>query len=365
MIKRFHSSGRMHAAIVLMAVFVSFLFYAYSTGITGATLKNGSGCTCHGSTPTAGVTVTINGPSTMVINETANFSVTISGGTLTRGGTNIAASGGILTAGTGMQKIGDELTHTSPAVPVSGTVTFNFTYKAPATAGNVTLYANGNSVDFTGGNNNDNWNFAANKIIQVTSVVPVELNSLSAVVAGNSVELKWVTATETNNKGFYIERKNAAESDNWQQIGFVAGKGTTSELSSYTFRDAGVSVGTYNYRLIQTDLDGSTRYYVLEDEVSVGAVADFNLMQNYPNPFNPSTVIGFSIPTDATVRLSVYDVTGSEIAVLVQSQLSAGYHSYNFDASRLTSGVYYYSLTASSANGELLYKAVNKMLLTR
>ncbi len=72
----------------------------------------------------------------------------------------------------------------------------------------------------------------------------------------------------------------------------------------------------------------------------------FALAQNYPNPFNPSTVVGFQLSVAGKTRLSVYDVLGREVAVLVDGVLAQGSHSVNFDASALPSGVYLYKLEA-------------------
>jgi len=74
----------------------------------------------------------------------------------------------------------------------------------------------------------------------------------------------------------------------------------------------------------------------------------FVVSQNYPNPFNPSTKIDYTIPKNSFVNLKVYDITGKEIAVLVNEELSAGYYSAIFDAGRynLSSGIYFYKLSA-------------------
>lgn len=73
-------------------------------------------------------------------------------------------------------------------------------------------------------------------------------------------------------------------------------------------------------------------------------VSKFNLSNNYPNPFNPSTNIEFSIPNSGIVNLTVYNILGQKVATLVSKKLSVGQHSVNFDASRLSSGVYIYRL---------------------
>lgn len=74
----------------------------------------------------------------------------------------------------------------------------------------------------------------------------------------------------------------------------------------------------------------------------------YELSQNYPNPFNPSTTIEFSIPTDASVSLKIYDILGKEAAVLVNEQRSAGTYIVNWNASNFSSGVYFYKLNAGN-----------------
>lgn len=72
----------------------------------------------------------------------------------------------------------------------------------------------------------------------------------------------------------------------------------------------------------------------------------FNLSQNYPNPFNPVTNINFSLPKSGFVSLKVYDVMGREVAALVNKDMNAGSYKVDFDASRLSTGVYFYRLSA-------------------
>ena len=77
-----------------------------------------------------------------------------------------------------------------------------------------------------------------------------------------------------------------------------------------------------------------------------GTMDEFALHQNYPNPFNPSTQIRFTLQSSDVARLTVYDLLGREVAVLVNGTMPAGSHSIAFDASNLTSGVYIYKLEA-------------------
>ena len=82
-------------------------------------------------------------------------------------------------------------------------------------------------------------------------------------------------------------------------------------------------------------------------------------MQNYPNPFNPTTSIRFGLPTESNVRLSVFNILGQEVALLVNQTMSAGYHKVDFDASQLTSGLYFYKVQAEN------FVQVKKMLLMK
>ncbi|MBN8569945.1 MAG: T9SS type A sorting domain-containing protein [Ignavibacteria bacterium] len=71
---------------------------------------------------------------------------------------------------------------------------------------------------------------------------------------------------------------------------------------------------------------------------------EISLLQNYPNPFNPTTKINFDLKSSAFAMLRVYDITGREVRTLVNEKLSAGSYSYDFNASELPSGVYFYQL---------------------
>lgn len=85
----------------------------------------------------------------------------------------------------------------------------------------------------------------------------------------------------------------------------------------------------------------------------------FVLSQNFPNPFNPETKIQFSIPASEFVTLKVFDATGREITELVNQTLTVGTYEFSFNAARLTSGVYFYTLTAGD------YRETKKMLLVK
>jgi len=90
----------------------------------------------------------------------------------------------------------------------------------------------------------------------------------------------------------------------------------------------------------------SVGVYGVEDEDGP-IIKSFALKQNYPNPFNPTTTISFNLEKSGLTTLAVYDLMGKEVAVIVENNLKVGNHQFNFDASDLSSGIYFYRLTSS------------------
>jgi hypothetical protein len=177
--------------------------------------------------------------------------------------------------------------------------------------------------------------------------LPVELASFTSAINANSVTLNWTTSTETNNSGFEIERSTANAGNEWAKVGFVSGNGTVSSPVNYTYTDKGLNIGIYNYRLKQIDFNGNYEYFNLSNEVNVGVPSQYNLSQNYPNPFNPTTRIDYQLPFDGNVSLKLFDVSGKEVMQLVNGQRSAGYYSLDINASSLSSGIYFYTISSN------------------
>ncbi|MFA6978909.1 MAG: T9SS type A sorting domain-containing protein [Ignavibacteriaceae bacterium] len=178
-----------------------------------------------------------------------------------------------------------------------------------------------------------------------TRELPVELINFQVIASNQSVDLMWQTATEVNNNGFEVERNSTAS---WSKIGFVEGNGTTTTPKKYSFHDENLPDGKYSYRLKQIDFDGRFEYsHSVVVEIS-DAPKVFALSQNYPNPFNPSTKIKFSIPQTSFVTLKVYDMLGKEIITLINEEKTIGNYEIDFNASNLSSGVYFYKIQASS-----------------
>ena len=181
--------------------------------------------------------------------------------------------------------------------------------------------------------------------------LPIELSLFTSIVTESNVTLNWTTTTEVNNSGFEIER--SVIGNDWMTISSVKGQGTTTSPQQYSYTDRGLSTGIYNYRLKQIDFNGNFEYFSLQNEVVIGTPTTFKLQQNYPNPFNPETKISYTIPVKGLVTLKVFDIMGKEVATLVNEQQTAGYYTVNFNASVLSSGVYFYRIQSENLMQEI------------
>jgi hypothetical protein len=179
--------------------------------------------------------------------------------------------------------------------------------------------------------------------------IPVELSMLKAEFKMNSVKLIWKTATEVKNYGFEIQRLViSGKCTEFEKIGFVEGYGNSNSPKDYSFTDENVPCGKVQYRLKQIDTDGKYEYSkTIEIEIQA-IIKEFSLFQNYPNPFNPVTTIKYSLPVSGSVTIKIYDVLGNEITTLINNVIKEpGYHSLEFNAKLLPSGIYFYKLTTN------------------
>lgn len=351
--------------VIPILVFFGILVWGFSNTnnngarVVGCTELNGNGCVCHDLNRDNTVGVSVVGPTVLRAGETAEYRMYLWGGPSLGGGYNVAARfGAVNTPDSFSIKIGGELTQSFP-IPFpqySDSLYWRFLYTAPDTAGTDTIYSVGLSTnhDYVP-DVGDKWNYGPKfPVTVIGTAVPVEFASFSANIISGGVQLNWSTATETNNAGFEVQRAVSVKAANgilnWETIGFVKGKGTTTERNSYSFNDktALSTVGrnsTLKYRLKQTDFDGTVGYSaVAEVEYDNKTVNDFRVSQNFPNPFNPSTRIDYVLGKDASVGVEVYTSGGELVRDETLGNKSAGSYSYLLDlgaqSSSLTSGVY-------------------------
>lgn len=188
------------------------------------------------------------------------------------------------------------------------------------------------------------------------NALPVELNAFTADVIGKKIQLKWTTATETNNAGFDVEKLIGSA---WTKIGNVAGHGTTNAPQSYSFVDAQAK-GRVVYRLKQIDRDGAFQYSQSVEANAGLSASDFTLSQNHPNPFNPSTTFSFAVQSAEPVTVTVYNALGQAVKELFNGVATANeVYTLSFDGSQLSSGTYFYALRSASRN------EVRKMVLMK
>jgi hypothetical protein len=168
--------------------------------------------------------------------------------------------------------------------------------------------------------------------------------------------LQWRSPLITDGKGFFVERGASADMSDpsWEIVGKVA-YNTTGE---YGYSEH-LTEGTYYYRVSAYDEDGIGYESQAIRIEAVDLPSQYALSQNYPNPFNPTTSITYAIPEAQYVMLKVYDSYGREVKTLVDKEQTSGVYTVSFDASALTSGIYFYKIQA----GE--FTQVKKMTLTK
>ncbi len=203
--------------------------------------------------------------------------------------------------------------------------------------------------------------------------IPVELTSFDGVMSRGRIDLMWETASETNNYGFYVERRVATDDPNaeWNKITMVKSKagenGNSNATLSYTYKDYDVTPNTtYQYRLRQLDIDG-TEACECSDIISVtyDQAYALDLKQNSPNPFSDFTNIKFTVPERQHVKVEVLDIYGNVVYTVVDDQLSAGTHdTFNWkgidqSGKKVANGTYICRLTAGDK------VRTNKMTITR
>ncbi len=167
--------------------------------------------------------------------------------------------------------------------------------------------------------------------------LPVSLQSFTAVSTSKGIDIKWITASESDNIGFIIERKT--EETNWMQIASykthteLTGQGTTSSPFKYIFTDKNVSAGVnYIYRLSKVSTTGTINS-IGTTSVNETVPVFTQLFSAYPNPFNPSTTLKYNLAKENHITMLVYDVLGRQVKQLINQKQPAGEYSVQWNGS--------------------------------
>lgn len=185
-----------------------------------------------------------------------------------------------------------------------------------------------------------------------------------SVTSSEKAQITWTANSETNISGYEIERN---ESGSWENIGTIS-------TSSYVDNDVNINpmfddLISWRVRAKNTYNQYSTYSSIVSTDNGVLHKRDnknlsekmpqYYLINAYPNPFNPTTKISFQIPETGYVSLKVYNSLGKEVADLVNEMKTEGKYTEIFDASNLSSGVYYYRIQVKD------FIKTNKMLFLK
>ena len=195
--------------------------------------------------------------------------------------------------------------------------------------------------------------------------LPVDLSYFTAnSTRSDEITLTWVTESEFENLGFLVERRNVDVESSWNEIASyinyseLQGQGSVSHRTEYTFTDNTVEMEqTYDYRLADVSFQGVKEYHEIHvlDVSPITTPSKFLLLQNYPNPFNPTTTIGYDLPQQSAVKLTIHNVQGRQIASIQDEQKPAGsyqvlWNGMNQVGNQVSTGVYFARLQAGDFN---------------
>lgn len=177
--------------------------------------------------------------------------------------------------------------------------------------------------------------------------LPVEMEGMNATVKGDAVQLKWQTASETGNAGFYVEHQRAVEGDStaqdgaWSSLGFVEGAETTDRPQQYQYKAEQLKYGTHLFRLRQVDIDGTVHR---TEPISVDMGIKDNVVLDGPNP-NPVRNQGrldLTVRSEQEVTVQLYDVLGRRVRSIDHGTVpEQETHRVQFNTKDLSSGTYF------------------------
>ncbi len=237
----------------------------------------------------------------------------------------------------------DQINATNPGTNTLTIGTLHFIFTGAVTAGQtLQIFSNFTSVSVStisaaGGYTLTQVGSTGSFTVTNQGALPVELVGFSAEAIDNQVQLKWITASEQNNRGFDIERSK--DGITWETIAFIEGTGNTTQTQSYDYRDATPHAGINYYRLKQIDIDGAYEY---SNMVSVNINSDERKLLISPNPIQKGHTVNLQINFDdfETGMITLYDMTGK---IVLEQNIAS--QNTNLDISRLSKGIYIAALT--------------------
>ena len=189
------------------------------------------------------------------------------------------------------------------------------------------------------------------------TVLPVNFVAVTVNATETGNEISWKTGEQKDVARFEVESLTNGE---WAKAGEVNAK-------TYSYTDQVTANGTYSYRVVAVDLDGSRTMSQVQS-VTRTSEKGFSLMQNYPNPMVSNTAIGFTLAEPAMVTINVLDVTGKTVATVTSRNYGAGTWNESLTTgnggAELSNGNYVYEMTALTASGQTI-KLARKMTVTK
>uniref|UniRef100_A0A7V2ZHG4 T9SS type A sorting domain-containing protein n=1 Tax=Ignavibacterium album TaxID=591197 RepID=A0A7V2ZHG4_9BACT len=173
---------------------------------------------------------------------------------------------------------------------------------------------------------------------------------------GDSVKVFWYAANENDDVVYEVQRKDKS-ADSWVMISELK-KGSSSSINYYEYKDYPNSDGLVSYRVIQKSKGNQQNSEVVTLEI-IKETNDYVLFQNVPNPFSETTSISFILPKEEFVEIEIFDARLNLIGNITQKIFPPGKNTINFDAKRLSAGVYFYKMKAGD------FVAVKKMVISK
>jgi len=211
---------------------------------------------------------------------------------------------------------------------------------------------------------------------QYQDLAPRPPKGLSLSIDTNYVTIKWKKNTEADFNHYNLYRDTVK--------GFTVNSNNLEASKSDTIYNHAIPIGVKKYFYKLNAVDNQGNISPLSEELGINIVSvndkpqlisDYHLFQNYPNPFNPSTIISYRIKERGYVKLTIYDIKGEQVAVLVNQHQAAGFYEVKFMGTntdkgktfvdRIASGIYLYRLDVKNGNNIPIYSDMKKMILLK